>query len=174
MKHHYFRSFFHLLLATFFAIAAASTSAQEPKPPIKFTLQGTDANGKAIALSDYLGKTVLVSFYTAGCNLCTRDLKLMREFYGDNAKNNFVLLAVNIDTDKSAFDSYNRLVALSIAKERRFPSVWRGAEGHRDNFGNIVKQPTHFVINAKGEFVLKREGTFQPADWDNLWELLGN
>ncbi|MDO9192012.1 MAG: redoxin domain-containing protein, partial [Undibacterium sp.] len=130
-------------------------------------------NGKKLDLNDFLGKTVLVSFFTAGCSLCTRDLKLMREFYVGNAKRNFVLLAINIDEDKKDFETYNQLIALTIPKEQRFPTVWRNAVGHKDNFGVISRQPTHFVINAKSQFVFKREGTFQPNDWDNLWESLG-
>jgi len=47
--------------------------------------------------------------------------------------------------------------------------VWRNAPNHKDNFGNITRQPTHFVINPQNQFVLKREGTFQAEDWDNLW-----
>jgi len=136
------------------------------------TLQGVDVNGKKIELTDFLGKTVLASFFTAGCNLCTRDLKLMREFYVSNSKRNFVLLGVNIDQNKDDFDEYNQLIALAVPKEQRFPMVWRNAPGHKDNFGVIIKQPTHFVINPKNEFIFKREGSFEPEDWDNLWTSL--
>ncbi len=131
-----------------------------------------DAAGKKSSLSDYAGKTVLVSFFTSGCNLCTRDLKLMREFYVGNAKRNFVLLAMNMDGDKKDFDTYMQIVNQAIAKEQRFPVFWRNAPGHKDNFGQIAQQPTHYVINPKGQLLWKREGSFQPNDWDNLWEAL--
>lgn len=167
------RLFLQSLLSSALASTLPMAFAQGTPEPRKLMLQGSDATGKQIKLSDYLGKTVLVSFYTAGCNLCTRDLKLMREFYGDNMKKNFVLLAVNIDQDKKDFDDYTKLINITIPKERRYPSVWRNAPDHSDNFGTISHQPTHFVINTKNEFVLKREGTFLPSDWDNLWELLG-
>jgi len=77
----------------------------EAKPDVKnelkvLSLTGLDSEGKTVKLSDYLGKTVLVSFITSGCNLCSRDLKLMREFYAGNAKKNFVLLTVNMDQNK--------------------------------------------------------------------------
>ena len=98
----------------------------------------------------------------------------MREFYVGNAKRNFVLLAINTDENKKDFDTYNQLIELAIPKEQRFPTVWRNAPEHKDNFGVISRQPTHFVINAKSQFVFKREGTFQPNDWDNLWESLGS
>lgn len=166
------RQFMHAMTAAGLGIASSPLFAQPTKEPQKFNLQGTDVNGKKLDLADFLGKTVLVSFFTAGCSLCTRDLKLMREFYVGNSKKNFILLAVNIDQDMKDFETYNQLVALAIPKEQRFPTVWRNAPGHKDNFGTISRQPTHFVINAKNQFVFKREGTFQPADWDNLWESL--
>lgn len=168
------RLFLQAMSAAPLGLACAPLFAQAPKEPEKFSLQGIDANGKKLDLKDFLGKTVLVSFFTAGCSLCTRDLKLMREFYVGNAKKNFVLLAINIDENKKDFETYHQIIELTIPKEQRFPSVWRNAPGHKDNFGVISRQPTHFVINAKNQFVFKREGTFQPNDWDNLWESLGS
>jgi peroxiredoxin len=166
------RAYLQLGLAGLFFSSGLSAFAREDKAVPVLTLQGTDGSGKKIDLKDYLGKTVLVSFFTAGCALCTRDLKLMREFYVGNSKRNFVLLGVNIDDNKADFDSYNQLIALAVPKEQRFPMVWRNAPDHKDNFGPITRQPTHFVINAQNEFIFKREGTFQPDDWDNLWASL--
>jgi peroxiredoxin len=157
----------------FYSLGFSAVADDDKAVPI-LTLQGIDATGKKIELTDFLGKTVLVSFFTAGCNLCTRDLKLMREFYVSNSKNKFVLLGVNIDQNKSDFDEYNQLIALAVPKEQRFPMVWRNAPGHKDNFGAIIRQPTHFVINPKNEFIFKREGSFEPEDWDNLWASLKN
>lgn len=168
------RQFIQAISVASLGLVSAPLFAQASKELSKFSLQGTDVNGKKLDLSNFIGKTVLVSFFTAGCSLCTRDLKLMREFYVGNSKNNFVLLAVNIDQDMKDFETYNQLIALTVPKEQRFPTVWRNALGHKDNFGTITRQPTHFVINAKSQFVFKREGTFQPTDWDNLWESLGN
>ncbi|MEB0229766.1 MULTISPECIES: redoxin domain-containing protein [unclassified Undibacterium] len=163
------RKFIHTATLSSVAISSSSLFAQEKKEAVTFTMQSTDINGKPLKLTDFIGLTVLVSFFTSGCNLCTRDLKLMREFYVGNANRKFVLLAINIDQDKRDFDTYNQLVSLAIPKEQRFPTVWRNAPGHKDNFGTIVKQPTHFVLNAQNQFIFKREGTFLPDDWDNLW-----
>lgn len=157
----------------FYSVGLNVFAEDERLLPI-LTLQGVDANGKKIELTDFLGKTVLVSFFTAGCNLCTRDLKLMREFYANNSKRNFVVLGVNVDQNKKDFDDYNQLIAMAVPKEQRFPMVWRNAPGYKDNFGVITRQPTHFVVNPKNEFIFKREGSFEPEDWDNLWRSLKN
>ncbi|MCU6434571.1 redoxin domain-containing protein [Undibacterium sp. Jales W-56] len=163
------RHFIQTLALSGLSIAGANSMAQNGKDPAKYTMQGVDMYGKKFDLSDLSGQTVLVSFFTGGCNLCARDLKLMREFYVGNARRKFVLLAVNVDQDKKDFDTYNQFVSLAIPKEQRFPTVWRNAPGHKDNFGAIVRQPTHFVLNPQSELVFRREGTFQPDDWDNLW-----
>ncbi|MFZ6674866.1 peroxiredoxin family protein [Undibacterium sp. Xuan67W] len=163
------RHFIQNLAISGFSMASSGVMAQNNKEPARYTMLGTDMNGKKFDLNDLSGQTVLVSFFTGGCNLCTRDLKLMREFYVGNSRRKFVLLAVNIDQDKKDFDTYNQFVSLAIPKEQRFPTIWRNAPGHKDNFGSIVREPTHFVLNQKSELVFKREGTFQPDDWDNLW-----
>jgi peroxiredoxin len=134
-----------------------------------FNLLGTDVSGKKVQLKDYAGKTVLVSFFTFDCQVCTNDLKLMREFYVGNSNKNFVLLGVNIDKNKKELDEYNEVTTLAYPKAQRFPSVWRNDPAHKDNFGLITTTPTHFVLNKQHQLAFKREGAFRGEDWDNLW-----
>lgn len=144
--------------------------------PIAQTAQpkliGSDSNGGKFDLKNYAGKTVLVSFYGAACTVCERDLKLMREFYRDNAAKKFVLVGVNIDKTKSDFETYAKIVALSTPKNQQFPLLWRGNLSSLEGFGMITTGPVHFVINSKGDLLLRRDGTFKGEDWDNLWESL--
>jgi peroxiredoxin len=137
--------------------------------PTTYTLHGTDVYGKKLDLKDFSGMAVLVSFFTVDCDLCTNDLKLMREFYVSNSKKKFMLLGVNLDNNKKDLDDYNDLTIHSYPKDQRFPTVWRNAPGHTDNFGTITTQPTHFVLDHNAQLKFKREGKFQPEDWDNLW-----
>lgn len=162
-----------------YAAASALTAAfplafaqQPPKAAIHHTLTGIDSDAKPVALDEFAGKVCLVSFFTAGCNLCTHDLRLMREFYMGNRKRNFVLLGVNMDEKKDDFMQYMKLISLSIPANQRFPIVWRNAPGHQDSFGTIARTPTHFVLDKAHKQVLRREGTFQPTDWDDLWTSL--
>jgi peroxiredoxin len=153
-------------------LLTSSSLSLAQKADTKYTLEGTDIYGKKLNLTDYLGSTVLVSFFTFDCDLCTGDLKLMREFYVRNSKNKFVLLGVNLDQNKKDLDEYNDLTTHAYPKDQRFPTVWRYAPGHKDNFGPITTQPTHFVLDHKNQLTFKREGKFQPDDWDNLWQSL--
>ncbi|MES2073205.1 MAG: redoxin domain-containing protein [Pseudomonadota bacterium] len=165
-----------LCLGGLSALSSSQAQGQTPSPPElelqEHSLSGVDSNGRKLALTDFPEQTVLVSFFTAGCNLCNHDLKLMREFYVRNAKRKFVLLAVSLDQNKADFDAYNQIVSVTVPKQQRFPILWRNAPGHKDSFGAIAKQPTHFVLDKKRHILLRREGTFQPNDWDMLWEWL--
>ena len=169
------RSFVHTLTAAGLTLASPLSFSQTAPStaPQKQSLVGVDAKGAAINLESYAGKIVLVSFFTAACPLCTHDLKLMREFYERNKTRQFALLGVNVDARKEDFMEYAHVVDLSVSAGQRFPMIWRNAPQHADTFGPIVKQPTHFVLDRNLQQILKREGTFQPDDWDMLWTRLG-
>ena len=149
------------------AASAAPAAAAAPGP--RHTLSGTSSDGKSVMLTDFAGKVCLVSFFTAGCALCTNELRLMREFYTNNRQRDFVLLGVNMDERSADFMQYIELLKVSVPAEQRFPIAWRNAAGHQDSFGAITRRPTHYVLNRQHQQVLRREGNFQPTDWDDLW-----
>jgi alkyl hydroperoxide reductase subunit AhpC len=161
-----------LLCLTLNSLLSFPATAQQPKVGPKLALSGVDYLGRKIDLRDYAGKTVLISFYSGGCTVCARDLKLMREFFRDNSAKNFVLIGINIDKTKADFETYTKIVAASIPKNQQFPLIWRGSTTTLEGFGNISSDPSHFVISANGQISLKREGTFKSEDWDSLWEML--
>jgi len=147
--------------------AAFAQAAAQPD------LAGTDETGKRLRLADYAGRACLVSFFTSGCNLCLNDLKLMREFNGDNRGKSFVMLGVSLDEQPDDYQEYAKLIALTVPAQQRFPLLWRKAPGHSDSFGAITSMPTHFVLDKSHKLVRTRLGSFRPNDWDDLWTLLG-
>lgn len=72
------------------------TSLEQGKPVPNFTLPAT--NGKDVSLSDYRGKKVVLYFYpkdmTPGCTAESCDF---RDFHGDFAKLNTVVLGISPD-----------------------------------------------------------------------------
>lgn len=166
------RHFLSALAAGTGAFAAPGALAQSNAAPLH-ALSGTDHHGKPVNLKAYPGKVCLVTFFTAGCAPCGADLKLIREFHVANKARDFAMLGVNLDARQEDYMNYMRIVDLSLAPHERFPIVWRGASGHQDSFGAIARTPTHFVLDRTHKQVLKREGLFQPNDWDDLWLSLG-
>ena len=162
------------LAAGALGLAGPLTFAGQTKPapvpgPNSFTLKGMDVYGKAIDLQDYMGKSVLISFFTAECIPCTNDLRLMREFYGANKARNYVNIGVSVDTSRDDIMAYMDLVKQVIPVAQHFPIAWRHAKGHVDNFGPITSQPTHIVLNREHKLVRRRNGVFKAGDWDELW-----
>ncbi|OGB25727.1 MAG: hypothetical protein A3I66_04930 [Burkholderiales bacterium RIFCSPLOWO2_02_FULL_57_36] len=166
------RRFLSTLAAGAGALAVPAAYAQSG-PAQMHALAGFDHSGKPVNLQTYAGKVCLVTFFTAGCASCSADLKLMREFHVANKARNFVMIGVSLDAKHEDFKEYMRIVDLSLAPDQRFPIVWREAPNHQDTFGTIVKKPTHFVLDKTHKQLLKREGLFQPNDWDDLWLSLG-
>jgi peroxiredoxin len=166
------RMFLSAMAAGTGSLAVPAVVAQS-EPVQTHALAGMDQKGKPVNLQTYAGKVCLVTFFTAGCAPCGADLKLIRDFHVANKARNFVMLGVNLDDNKDDYLNYMRIVDLSLAPDQRLPIVWRGASGHRDSFGTIVRKPTHFVLDRTHKQILKREGLFQPNDWDDLWLSLG-
>ncbi|MES3020059.1 MAG: TlpA disulfide reductase family protein [Pseudomonadota bacterium] len=154
-------------------MALPSIGAAQKGAPTAYRLKGVDVDGKPINLEDYKGKACLISFFTAECIPCTNDLRLMREFYGDNHARNYVNIGVNMDVRKDSLAEYVDLIKKTIPAKQHFPIAWRNAKGHTDNFGKITSEPTHFVLNKEHKLVTRRNGIFKPDDWDNLWTALG-
>ena len=163
------REFFRAAAAGASLIAMPGIVLAAKKSQPRFVLKGVDVNGKAINLDDYKGKSCLVSFFTTECIPCTNDLRLMREFYGDNQARNYVNLGVNMDAQKESLVEYIELLKKTIPAKRHFPIAWRNAKGHTDNFGKLTSEPTHFVLNKDHKLVMRRNGIFKPDDWDDLW-----
>jgi peroxiredoxin len=167
------RNFMQSAMASGLAMTGAFSLAHAGPTKQTYELLSTDVFGKKLGLNDFSGKVALISFFTLDCLLCSTDLKLMREFYARNKAKNFTLVGVNLDQNKQDLDDYNEAMSLVYSKNHRFPTVWRNAKGHQDNFGKITSEPSHFVLDANHQLLFKREGKFLPDDWDKLWELLG-
>lgn len=136
-------------------------------------LSGVDVAGRPIELRHFKGKACLISFFTVECIPCTNDLRLMREFYGANRARNYVNIGVNLDRRREVLAEYVDLLDKTIPAAQHFPIAWRGAKGHKDNFGAMISQPTHFVLDSEHRLVTRRNGIFKPDDWDELWTNLG-
>ena len=152
------------------AFAAAPAKTEPVKK--KFVLKGVDSSGKPVNLEDHKGKAVLVSFFTTECIPCENDMRLMREFYGENRAKNFINIGVNVNTDKQALVDYVDLIKQTIPPKQHFPIAWRRAKGHTDNFGVLSSNPTHFLLDTEHKLVTRRNGVFKGDDWDELWTSL--
>lgn len=112
--------------------------------PLKdFTLP--DVEGKQIKLSDYRGKTVLLSFWASWCLPCEHELPTIEKIYEQHKDKDVVILAVDDESEatikKFLNDNHYGFTALIDHKRTLFREL---------QVGFI---PTVFVINRKGIIV---------------------
>ena len=125
-------------------IAVAETG--KPFPDTRLS----DTSGNSIPVSKYLGKTVLIDFWSSWCGPCRQQIPGLRKLYKKYNKAGFEIIGVSMDTDKKAWlkaiaddgqtwPQYCELVKFSVNKmARRF---------------YIYGIPANFLIDRNGVIV---------------------
>jgi len=134
---------------------SADTSA--PAPEVTFK----DLDGKAVPLSEYKGKVVLVNFWATWCEPCQIEIPWLIEMQQKYSSKGFIILGVDVDDEDS------KVVSAFLAKERfqvdseklpiNYP-VLRGDDAVADKFGGLLGYPTTFLISRDGKIVKRVQG----------------
>jgi peroxiredoxin len=83
-------------------IPGVSAEVGQPAP----SLEGTDADGKPLKLSDYRGKVVVVDFWMIGCPPCRAMIPHEKELVKRMQGRPFVLLGVSNDLDTQVLRTF--------------------------------------------------------------------
>lgn len=127
--------------------AGALRRLQSVGKPIR--LVGTGLSGKSIDLARYRGQVVLIDYWATWCRPCLDamdDIKQLQAKYGAQG---FVVIGVNLDSDKNTAVNYIRQNRLS------WDSVYE-AGGLESAFANelgILTLPTKILIDRRGNVV---------------------
>lgn len=106
---------------------------------------GNDIDGKTISLSDYKGKVVLLDFWASWCMPCREELPFLKEFYQDHQKENFIVLAVNIDDKEENMRQFlekyyvTHVFPVIFDQEKRIPPLYE-----------LESMPTSLFIDKNG------------------------
>jgi peroxiredoxin len=141
---------------------------QEKKVAPAFSLNCLD--GKSIALSDFKGKPVLVTFWATWCDSCKEELPILEKFsIGKRDQLGFLLIAIDGERKKAAQKVINEnkitLPVLLLLKEKCM-----------DQYGVRGWVPQTFLIDREGMLVGKIVGPRDwsaPEAWSCLKELFG-
>ena len=127
----------------------SKTSALQGKPAPEFSLPVLTPAGQSaattaeLALADYRGQIVLISFWASWCRPCDYELPLLNQFYLARREQGVQVIAISTDSDRAAAQKY--------ADDRKYamPMVWDLGGRVADLYQADVL-PTLIVIDAAG------------------------
>jgi thiol-disulfide isomerase/thioredoxin len=123
---------------------AAATAAPE--------WQLNDPDGKAVKLSDFKGKVVILDFWATWCPPCRAEIPGFISLQKQYAAQGLTVVGVSLDTDgASVVKSFMKRVGMN------YPVVI-GDEKIASNYGGITAIPTTFVLDRNGNIVTSHQG----------------
>lgn len=114
-----------------------------------FTLSGID--GTQISLSDFEGKTVLLTFWASWCPTCRAENEHLKEIYPDYKNEEFEILAVSLDRSKTNWEK-------AVEKDGiTWPQVsdLKGVDSPVATKYGVYSTPTTFLIDSSGVIIGK-------------------
>lgn len=112
-----------------------------------------DENGKAVKLSDYIGKPIVLCFWASWCEPCEICLNVLDE--NNKEENNVTILLVNLtDGTKETIESANAFLKKNkIGLPSYFDTTNQAASRYR-----IAVIPATFFIDKQGKLVAYAQG----------------
>lgn len=123
---------------------AATTAAPE--------WQLNDPDGKAVKLSDFKGKVVILDFWATWCPPCRAEIPGFIALQKQYAAQGLTVVGVSLDTEgASVVKSFMKQVGMN------YPVVL-GSEKIASDYGGITAIPTTFVLDRDGNIVTSHQG----------------
>ena len=130
------------------------------EPALDFNF--TTLDGKPMKLSDLKGKVVYMDFWASWCGPCKGEMpyaKQLKEYFKDNK--DVVFLYVSIDEKEEAWK--RGITAMDISGIHARTPGWAGEISALYKISSV---PSYFLIDKKGNFVLKK--TPRPSQSEEL------
>lgn len=108
-----------------------------------FGLEGTQP--------DLKGKVVLLDFWASWCAPCKKSFPIMKELQAKFGSRGFLVLAVSVDEQQSAMQSF-------LKKDPPTFAILRDGKGRLAEAVGVEKMPTSFLIGADGEVAAIHSG----------------
>lgn len=132
------------------ALAMLALSAQaalrpgDSAPDLKsFKLEG--------ALPELSGRVLLVDFWASWCAPCRKSFPVMKELHEKFAARGLVIVAISVDEEKSAMESFLKKNPVPYA-------IARDPAGQTPKAFQAEKMPSSFVIGADGKIAAVHSG----------------
>jgi len=155
-----------LFIGCFAALLVASTvAAAEPEQRPAFpavTLRTLDGSG-SVAVADFRGRPVLLTFWASWCGPCRVELPELEKLYQELLAEGFVLLTVNVDSTPVVVDRYLAQLGVSVPVYRMDQDDLIALD--------INALPTNILLDRAGQTVLVSTG-YSPTVPDNIRRLV--
>ena len=137
------------------AVSESAQSATEPAEtkPLAPDFVVYDPEGKAVSLSDFRGKTVVVNFWTSWCGPCRQEMPEFEALYkeiGDEV----AFLMVNVTASENSKSDPEQLIR---ELGYTFPVYYDLTDEAASVYG-ISSFPTTFFISPEGEAIARAVG----------------
>ena len=139
------------------------------KKEIDFTV--SDQNQKGVALSDYLGKPVIVNFWASWCPPCKAEMPEFNKLASKYSSNQLVILMVNMtDGQRETVSTAGKY----ISDNKYNLNVLFDSDGEAAAKYNVTSIPRTLFINQDGYIISDYSGQITSDELDkNTNKLLG-
>jgi peroxiredoxin len=128
----------------------------------------TTLDGKAVRLSDYQGKKVILNFWATWCPPCRAEMPHMQKYFEEQAKReNVEILAVNLTTKDRGLD---KVQSFAREYELTFP-IPMDKKGEIGSTYQAATIPTSYILDADGRVQNKIVG---PMNETMIEEMIAN
>ena len=112
-------------------------------------LSGNTLDGKAVSLDQLRGRTILIHYWATWCEPCKQDLTLLKQAQAKYAKQGFILIGVNLDSDRATAVRYLQTNPLA------WPQMYEpgGLDSRPAAELGILTLPTMLLIDKDGKVV---------------------
>jgi peroxiredoxin len=147
----FFGMFVFILVFFTFALCVSAHAVEIGSDAPEFTL--TDINGKAVNLSDFKGKAVILDFFASWCPPCRQEIPDFIQLQKSYSDKDFTMIGVALVSAEDAKDFANK-------EGINYPVLPDNGKVS-DSYGPIRSIPTTFVLD-KSHKIVKMYIGFRP------------